>query len=138
MKLHHVGVVVKDIASSGEAYARLLGMAADSTIFFDPIQQVRVQFWRDARGALIELIEPSGPESPVWREAQKGGGLNHLCYETNDIDRTTQFSIEQGAMIARAIAPAVAFGGRRIVFLYFLELGLIEFLETGTAFAELT
>jgi methylmalonyl-CoA/ethylmalonyl-CoA epimerase len=130
MKLHHVGVVVRDIVSSGQDYARLLGMAPDSEIFFDPIQRVRVQFWRDDRGTLVELIEPHGSDSPVWRESQKGGGLNHLCFETADIDRTISESIAQGAMIAREIAPSTAFGGRRIVFLYFLELGLVEYLET--------
>lgn len=130
MKLHHVGVVVKDIVSSGEDYARLLGMVADSEIFTDPIQKVRVQFWRSDQGSLVELIEPVGTDSPAWRDAQKGGGLNHLCFETSDIERTIQESLQKGAMVAREIAPAVAFGGRRIVFLYFLELGLVEFVET--------
>jgi methylmalonyl-CoA/ethylmalonyl-CoA epimerase len=129
MKLHHVGIVVKEIAAYGELYARLLGLTADSEVFHDPIQDVRVQFWRDERRSLLELIEPVGPDSPVWRDAQKGGGLNHLCYETTDIEHTVAESLQSGGMITKAIAPAVAFGGRRIVFLYFLELGLIEFVE---------
>src|SRR5271165_2504318 len=129
MKLHHVGVVVRDIASSGAAYARCLGMTADSEIFTDPIQKVRVQFWRSDSGSLVELIEPTDQDSPAWRDSQKGGGLNHLCYETEDIEGMIHDSLERGAMIAREIAPAVAFGGRRIVFLYFLDLGLIEFVE---------
>jgi methylmalonyl-CoA/ethylmalonyl-CoA epimerase len=129
MKLHHVGIVVKNLAHHGEAYARMLGSVADSEVFFDPIQDVRVQFWRDNRGSLIELIEPASQGSPVWREAQKGGGLNHLCYETPTIEQTVQDFLEQGAMVARPMASAVAFGGRRIVFLYVLELGLIEFVE---------
>jgi methylmalonyl-CoA/ethylmalonyl-CoA epimerase len=129
MKLHHVGVVVKDLDTVGAAYARSLGMIADSGIVTDPIQKVRAQFWRSEQGSLVELIEPMGPDSPAWRDSQKGGGLNHLCFETDDIDRTIQESTQQGAMIAREIAPAVAFGGRRIVFLYFLELGLVEFVE---------
>lgn len=133
MKLHHVGIVVKNLATAGEAYARLLGSVEDSPIFHDPLQKVRVQFWRDERGQLLELIEPAAPDSPVWRDAQKGGGLNHLCYETSNIEETIEQSIRAGAMIARPIAPAVAFEGRRIVFLYFLELGLIEFVETTAA-----
>jgi len=130
MKLHHVGIVVKEIARSGQDYARLVGSIADSAVFLDPIQKVRVQFWRDTQGTLIELIEPASEDSPVWREAQKGGGLNHLCYETPDIEKDLEVALERGAMIARPMAQAVAFGGRRIVFLYFLELGLIEFVET--------
>jgi methylmalonyl-CoA/ethylmalonyl-CoA epimerase len=130
MKLHHVGIVVKDLASYGDAYARLLGLVADSEVIHDPIQKVRAQFWRDERGGLVELIEPAGRDSPAWSQSQKGRGLNHLCYETDDLEQTVQESIRQGAMLTGEMAPAVAFGGRRIAFLYFLELGLIEFLET--------
>jgi len=129
MTLHHVGIIVKDLDSYGDAYAKLLGLVPDSDVIHDPIQKVRARFWRDARGGLVELIEPTGPDSPAWRESQKGRGLNHLCFETADIDQTVADAVQQGAMLAGTITPAVAFGGRRIAFLYSLELGLIEFLE---------
>ena len=130
IKLHHVGIVVKDLAAQGQSYQDQLGLTADTEVFHDPIQNVRVQFWKDAGGgSLIELIEPVDANSPAWREAQKGGGLNHLCYETSDFDRTIHEAIEKGAMLTRPVAPAVAFGGRRIAFVYFLDLGLIEFVE---------
>ena len=80
--------------------------------------------------AWIELIEPAGEDSPVWRALKKGGGLDHLCYETPEIEKTVEQSLAQGAALVRDLAPAVAFGGRRIAFVYFLELGLIEFVET--------
>ena len=130
MKLHHVGIVVKDLATYGKDYAHILGLAPDSQVYHDPIQKVNVQFWRDERGMLLELIEPASQDSPVWRSSRKGGGLDHLCYETPDIEKQIEESIRQGGMIARELNPAVAFGGRRIVFVYFLELGLIEFVET--------
>ena len=133
MTLHHVGIVVKDLASYREAYGRLLGLTADSEVFHDPLQKVLLQFWRDERGSLLELIQPASQDSPVWRESQKGGGLNHLCYEVEDIEKQVQESIQEGAMLARPLLPAIAFGGRRVVFLYFLELGLIEFVETRLA-----
>lgn len=133
MKLHHVGIVVKDLDSYGGAYASVLGLTPDSGIIYDPIQKVRAQFWRDEQGSLLELIEPASPDSPAWRERQKGGGLNHLCYEVDDIDQQILDSVEKGGMVTSGLAPAVAFGGRRIAFLYFLELGLIEFLESRGA-----
>jgi methylmalonyl-CoA/ethylmalonyl-CoA epimerase len=130
MKLHHVGIVVKDLASYGRAYGHLLGLIPDSEVFHDPLQKVHIQFWRDDQGALLELIQPASQDSPVWRDSQKGGGLNHLCYEANDIEKQVEDSLQKGAMLARPLMPAVAFGGRRVVFLYFLELGLVEFVET--------
>ena len=128
MKLHHIGIVVKDLASYVEPYTRF-GLIAHSPVFHDPLQKVHLQFWRDERGSLLELIEPASEDSPVWRESQKGGGLNHLCYEVEDIEKQVQESIQEGGMITRPLTPAIAFEGRRVVFLYFLELGLIEFVE---------
>ena len=129
MKLHHVGIVVENLEAWGQAYARCLLMVQDSEIFHDPIQKVRVQFWRDEKASLVELIEPAAPDSPVGRELKKGGGLNHLCYEVDDIDRQVGNAVADGAILAVAPVPAVAFSGRRIAFLYFRKVGLIEFVE---------
>jgi methylmalonyl-CoA/ethylmalonyl-CoA epimerase len=130
MKLHHIGIVVRDLGHSGRAYEGALGLVAASRVFLDPIQNVRLQFWRARDGSYIELIEPAGKDSPVWREAQKGGGLNHLCFETSDIGQTIDDSVQKGAMVVRPPAPAVAFGGQPVAFLYFLDLGLLEFVES--------
>lgn len=129
LKLHHIGIVVKDLDAQGTAYAETLGSVPCSPVIHDPIQKVNVRFWRDNNGALIELIAPASTDSPVWRDSQKGGGLNHLCYETDNIERQVEESIRRGGMLTREISPAVAFGGRRIAFVFFLELGLIEFVE---------
>jgi methylmalonyl-CoA/ethylmalonyl-CoA epimerase len=133
MVLHHVGIVVKDLATAAKAYESRFGSIPNTDVIHDPLQKVRAQFLRDENGRLLELIEPDGPDSPVWRDAQKGGGLNHLCYETSDLDKTIEESTAEGAMVVRPIAPGVAFEGRRIVFLYFLDLGLIEFVESAKA-----
>ena len=129
MRLHHIGIVVEDLTSYGESYRTRLGMREESRIFEDPIQKVRIQFWGDGLGPLVELIEPCGSDSPVDKALQKGGGLNHLCYEVEDLDKQVQLSIEQGALPATAITPAVAFEGRRVAFLFFPQLNLIEFVE---------
>jgi methylmalonyl-CoA/ethylmalonyl-CoA epimerase len=130
VKLHHVGIVVGDLASHGQRYAEVLGSVATTPVIHDPLQKVYVQFWKDPCGALIELIAPASEDSPVWRDSQRGGGLNHLCYETDNIDRQIELALTQGGMLTREVSPAVAFGGRRIAFVYFLEVGLIEFVES--------
>ena len=132
MKLHHVGVVVENLQTSGQAYGRALRLVPDSEIFHDPIQKVRVQFWRDEESSLVELIEPAAPDSPVWPELKKGGGLNHLCFEAVDIERQVADAVEGGAILAVNPVPAVAFSGRRIAFLYFPRIGLIEFVERSS------
>ncbi len=130
MRLHHTGVVVRDIKVQGEKYASALGLSAKTEIVHDPIQKVLVQFWGGEKAdSLVELIEPTGEDSPVWRASQKGGGPEHLCYETADIEKTVQQSLDKGAALVQELAPAAAFGGRRIAFVYFLDVGLIELLE---------
>jgi methylmalonyl-CoA/ethylmalonyl-CoA epimerase len=132
MKLHHVGIVVKDLREYGVAYASMLGLVPDSNVFHDPTQKVRVQFWRDVDSHVsLELIEPTSPDSPVQRALTRGGGLNHLCYEVDDIEQAVQRCLDSGALLAGPVAPAAAFGGRRIAFLFFAKLSLIEFVEAG-------
>ena len=131
MKLDHVGIVVKDLATGGAAYATHLGLTVDSPVFYDPVQKVRIQFWRDEHGGRLELIEAASEDSPVAGALRKGGGLNHLCYEVSDIDAGVQDAVNHGAILTSSIAPAVAFQGRRIAFLYFRELGLVEFVEAS-------
>jgi len=129
MNLHHIGIVVEDLAAYGELCGVCLGLTADSAVYQDPIQQVRIQFWKDARGNMLELIEPDGPDSPVLGTLTKGGGLNHLCYEVEDIDEQVRISIEQGAIATSGIVPAVALSGRRVAFLFFPKLNLVDFVE---------
>lgn len=131
MRLHHVGIVVKDLTGYGEAYKTFLGLSQASAIFEDPIQKVRLQFWKDTDGHLLELIEPAAPDSPVRKAIEKGGGLNHLCYEVDDMDQEVRTAVERGAVLAGAIVPAVAFGGRRVAFLFLPKLNLIEFVEAA-------
>ena len=130
MRFHHVGVVVKSIEETAKHYRKNLHLEPQSEIIEDPIQKVRVQFWaRPGDTTSVELIEPAGEDSPVQRALAKGGGLNHLCYEVGDIAASIQEALDNGALQVGALAPATAFGGRRISFLYYRHVGLVEFVE---------
>jgi methylmalonyl-CoA/ethylmalonyl-CoA epimerase len=130
MRLHHVGVVVRDIAAYGAAF-EITGMHASSQLYYDPVQKVRIQFWSDAAGQTIELVEPAAADSPVQEALRKGGGLNHLCFEVDDLDAKVRELLERGGLPVCAATPAVAFGGRRIAFLFLPELNLVELVEAA-------
>ena len=119
MRLHHVGIVVESLSTYGEAYGTFLGLSANSPIYQDPIQKVRIQFWKDGGGNLLELIEPATPDSPVCGTLKKAGGLNQLRYEEDDFHGQVRLALERGAIPAGKIAPAVAFSGRRVAFMFF-------------------
>jgi methylmalonyl-CoA/ethylmalonyl-CoA epimerase len=131
LKLHHIGFVVLSIQESAESFARSLGATWDGNIVFDPLQKVRVTFFqgRNPTDPLMELVEPGGPESPVSRFVEHGGGLHHLCYEVKDLDSHLRFCRSVGTTIIRPPVPAVAFGGRRIAWGVTKKKLLMEFLE---------
>jgi len=128
---HHVGFVVASIEQSIQAFADSIGGAWDGAVFDDPHQAVRVAFLRGASPAdpLIELVEPAGERSPVARFLERGGGLHHVCFETRDLERQLAESRARGGVVTSPPQPAVAFGGRRIAWVYTRQKLLVEYLE---------
>lgn len=130
-KFHHIGFVVASIASSVQGFIDVLQADWDGVIFHDPHQVVRVTFLRGkhAGSPLLELVEPAGENSPVLPFLKKSGGLHHLCYEVESLEEQLAFCRASGALIARPPLPAVAFGGRRIAWVYTKNKLLLEYLE---------
>ena len=129
--MHHVGIVVASLAGSLEHFARSLGASWDGRIFEDPGQKVKVGFLvTGPESAQIELVQPNAPDSPVQRFlAERGGGLHHVCYEAEDLDKELAEMRARGAVIAKRPKPAVAFDGRRIAWVITSEKLLVELLE---------
>jgi methylmalonyl-CoA/ethylmalonyl-CoA epimerase len=83
-RIHHVGVVVRQIADAYRFYRDVLEL---------PLLEERTIADQGVRAALlaagdteIELLEPLSPSSGVGRFlARHGEGLHHLCFETADI-----------------------------------------------------
>lgn len=130
MRLHHLGFVVADIRSSARGFIHSLAANWDGYIYHDPHQKVGVTFLATRTGdPLIELIEPAGEDSPVFKFLQAGGGLHHVCYEVPDLDLQLKEMRARGALICRRPKPAVAFQGRRIAWLLTPERLLMELLD---------
>ena len=134
MKLHHVGIVVDNIDGHRPQYCRFFGLEPVSEVVTDNTQRVNVQFLASPGGETsLELIEPLEGESPVRRALEKGTTLNHLCFEVADVDRSVSRAEQDGAVCIRRPVPAAAFDGRRIAFVFYRGIGLIEFVEAPVA-----
>ena len=82
-KIDHVGIVVKDIDSSIHKYEELLGLKYLYKEYNEDFQCFIAFF--DCAGVLVELVQPVGPSSAkTWLET-RGEGINHICYEVDDI-----------------------------------------------------
>jgi methylmalonyl-CoA/ethylmalonyl-CoA epimerase len=128
---HHVGFVVASIGDSVRTFASMLQADWDEQVFHDPNQAVRVTFLKSRRAGdpLWELVEPADRQSPVKSFAARGGGLHHVCYVVANLELALTDARSLGALITRKAAPAVAFGGRRIAWIYTKNRLLIEYLE---------
>jgi methylmalonyl-CoA/ethylmalonyl-CoA epimerase len=128
----HLGVAVASLEKALPVYRNVLGYRLVSGPFDDPIQRVSVCFIRrDIPGDItIELIAPLGDESPIHRTLMKGGSsAYHSCYEVENLDQALEHLSAQGCVIVSKPVPAVAFGNRRIAWLYLPTRQLIEALE---------
>lgn len=133
-RLHHVGVATQKLDATAKMLEGLFGYRTIAGPFADPIQRVSVSFLTmSAEDRVeVELVEPLSEDSPVRSILQKGGGTAyHLCLETADLEAALQHAKELGCMTVSPPAPAVAFGGRRIAWLYTPTRQLIELVETA-------
>ena len=112
MKIDHIGYAVKKIDKAVESF-QLLGFIFGEVIE-DMERNVKIVFG-ESEGYRIELIQPldKQKESPVDAYLSKiGPTAYHFCYR----------------MVCKP-ARAEAFGGRRVVFLMNLGIGLVEIVE---------
>lgn len=131
-RLDHTGFAVADLEPAIALFRDTLE-ATVGPVFEDPLQRVRLCF-AEYDGGRVELIAPMGEDSPVSQilASAGGGGLYHVCYETDDLDAEFLRLRRQGFVPAGPAQPAVAFGGRRVVFLYHRIAKLIELVEAPT------
>ena len=64
---------------------------------------------------------------------KKGGGAYHLCLETADLDVAVEHAAANQCVVLSPPVPAVAFGGRRIAWIYTPDRQLFELLEAQAA-----
>lgn len=131
-RIHHFGFVVPSIETAVEKFATSLDLNWDGEIFHDPNQLVRVTFLQGSSLAdpILELVEPAGEKSPVRGFLERGGGLHHLCCQVDNLEEQLKKSRATGGLITRPPVPAVAFGGRRIAWVFTRNKLLIEYLES--------
>jgi methylmalonyl-CoA epimerase len=88
-KVHHVGVVVRDIDRSLGFYRDTLGLHVHKLETIDE-QGVRAALLT-LGDSEIELIQAVVPDNGVARYLErKGEGLHHVCFEVDSIDRDLQ------------------------------------------------
>jgi methylmalonyl-CoA/ethylmalonyl-CoA epimerase len=115
-RLDHIAIAVPDLERAIRRFQEDLGLnldgtedveAARTTTAFFPLPPTR-----------IELVHPLRGEGPIRDYLEKrGGGLHHLCFETDDIEADMRRLEEKGY---RFLSPAPTPGahGTRVAFIH--------------------
>jgi methylmalonyl-CoA/ethylmalonyl-CoA epimerase len=131
-ELHHVGIVVRSIASALPFYRDTLGLRAGEVIDV-PGQPVRVVFLEGATGR-IELLEPTDATSGVARFlAERGRStMHHVCFVVDDLRGTLDRLHASGVELIDRLPRRGAHGD--IAFLHPSAAGgvLVELLDRAS------
>ncbi len=94
-KIHHVGIVVRHLEDAYPFYRDTLGLSLGKTATLED-QGVKAALL-PVGDSEIELLEPITPDSGVARFLEKkGGGLHHVCFETDNIETELQEAKDKG------------------------------------------
>jgi methylmalonyl-CoA/ethylmalonyl-CoA epimerase len=97
-KIHHVGIVVSDLEQAMTLWRDLLGLPVTKTAVVQD-QGVRAALLR-AGDSEIELLQPLQPDNGVGKFlARRGGGLHHVCFETEDVARESEAARSKGIQL---------------------------------------
>ena len=131
LKLHHIGLVVKNISESLGEMTNFLTFESTTLPTLVGSQKVNICFLK-TNNVYIELIEPAEENSPITNFAKEGGGFHHLCFEVDDIQQEIDRMVKNGAHLV--VAPVKGFEDRLLAFLMLnlkkTKCKLIELMET--------
>jgi len=113
-KIDHIAIAVKDLAEEITRYRDVLGLEyLGSEVVTE--QKVTVAIFK-INDVFIELLEPTGPDSPISAFIEKkGGGLHHLALEVDDIKAAIKRLQEKNVQMLDA-EPKIGAHNSRIAF----------------------
>ena len=84
IRLEHIGIAVKDLATSNELFSRLLGVGPYKTEEVES-EHVLTSFFKTGESK-VELLEGTSEESAISKFVEKRGeGIHHIAFEVEDI-----------------------------------------------------
>lgn len=127
--IDHIGIAVESLEQASEPYLQIgLPIVGDDEIIHS--QHVKVRAIQ-AGESLLELLEPTSPESPIAVFLSKRGpGLHHLALRVEHLELEIAALKQQGAVFINEI-PRAGRAGTRVVFLHpkWAKGVLIELVE---------
>ena len=97
-KIHHIGIVVRDLEEAYRFYRDTLGLHVHKTAEVKD-QGVKAALLTVGHSE-IELLEPINESGGVAKFLEKRGeGLHHICFETDDIAAELEQTKQKGIAV---------------------------------------
>ena len=129
MKINHLGVATKSIGEALKFWGDALGLENIHTETVED-QKVRVAMLPVGESR-IELLEPTGDDSPISKFLEKrGGGIHHIAVEVEDIEASLAKLKSEGARLIDE-RPRVGAEGCLVAFVHPSSTGgvLLELVQ---------
>ena len=132
IRLDHIGIAVNEL-DAGSGFWKLLGLIQGEDERNDG-QGVNIRFFeteQGTNGTRIELLAPTGQDTPIGRFIQKKGvGIQQIAFRVDDLDSLLVRLLAAGVRLIDE-TPTAGSQGSRIVFVHPSSTGgvLVELLE---------
>ncbi len=127
MKINHIGYAVHNIENAKKEMESL-GFTFEKVVK-DTDRNIYICFGENA-GYHVELVAPISKGSSIDVLLTKIGPTPyHFCFSSKNIEEDIVCLEKKRFKVIMPLAPAIAFGRKRVAFLYSLQAGLIEIVE---------
>ena len=117
-RLNHIAIALHNLDDGIKIYQDIFGANISDRLAL-PKHGVTTIFVK-LKNTNIELLEPLGVNSPISKFLKKNpsGGIHHLCYEVNDINKSIDKLSNKGYTILGEGIPREGAHGKPVIFLH--------------------
>ena len=115
-KIHHLGYAVESVEAASRFYRESFGAEPTEPEAVEEQGIVATMFL--VGNSMIELMQPTYPDSPVGRFlAKRGEGFHHVAFQVEDIEAALEELKESGVELVDEV-PKLGAGGTRTAFIH--------------------
>jgi methylmalonyl-CoA/ethylmalonyl-CoA epimerase len=115
-RIYHLGYAVEDIEAASRFYSENFGAEPTEPEVVEEQGIVATMF--RVGESMIELVQPTRPDSPVARFLERRGeGVHHVAYEVEDLEAALRELKRNGVELVDE-KPSAGAGGTRVAFVH--------------------
>ncbi len=115
-KIHHLGYAVESVEAASRFYKESFGVKPTEPETIEEQGIVATMF--GVGDSMVELMQPTHPDSPVGRFlTRRGEGFHHVAFQVEDLEATLKELKASGVDLIDE-EPRIGVGGMRMAFLH--------------------